>query len=70
MSYQPVVNGYLWRDSVASLIRSEQTEVETVQRLLKVASTPETCRLLAELLASKVHRVSVLHELLNYQERS
>ena len=69
MSYTPVVSGYAWKDAIVSLIRSEQAEVETVQKLLKVASTPDTCRLLAELLATKINRISTLHELLNYQER-
>lgn len=67
-SYTPVVNGYNWKAEVAKLIASERREVELVTALSQVAGTPETHRILNNLLASKVERISMLYELLGYRD--
>lgn len=67
--YQRLAGGYIWKEEITRMIRSEIAEVADIEQLLAVASTPDTCRVLARLLASKVARVNTLHELLNFAER-
>ncbi|MCL4835547.1 MAG: hypothetical protein KJZ86_24115 [Caldilineaceae bacterium] len=66
--YVAKAGGYNWKQELVALIRSEQTEVETIVALSKVASTVETVRILNGLLAGKTERIVKLYELHSFRD--
>lgn len=66
---EPRVGGYDWRQEIVTIIQREKAEVKTLQTLMKHAKTPETCALLADLLASKIETIDDLHNLHRYKGR-
>jgi len=64
-----IVGGYMWRDNLMRLIRSEEEELVVIRQMMAQTDHPERVRAFGEMLVRKVERVPLLHHLLNYRDR-
>lgn len=60
----------MWRDNLLRLIRSEEEELVIVRQMMARTDHPEHLRAFGEMLARKVERLTLLHQLLNYSDRA
>lgn len=59
----------MWRDNLLRLIRSEEEELAVVRQMMAQTDHPERLRAFGEMLARKVERITILHQLLNYSDK-
>lgn len=60
----------MWRDNLLRLIRSEEEELVIIRQMMAQTDHPERLRAFGEMLARKVERLTLLHQLLNYSDRA
>lgn len=65
-----IVGGYMWRDSIERCIRLEQEQIASLRQLMARTDNPDRLRQYGEMLAAKVEIVTILHELLLYNQKA
>lgn len=60
----------MWRDSIERCIRLEQEQISALRQLIAHTDHPERLRQYGEMLAAKVEIVTILHELLRYNQKA
>lgn len=59
----------MWRDAVSRALRLEEEKVGTIRAMMQTTDNPDKLRNYGQMLAATVEVVTILNELLRYNDR-